>query len=217
MAPSQPQTTPEADPQSSQVPDRAHEAAPERAPAAPQAFGGGPSDLSHFPLYPDHVARHIWDGRLKDLTQCRYILVNWDMINAFVERSQHETSFHLSHGDMTMTLIYIACLLHVSIRGTFLDHERIDKYEALYMLVERMEVTLESAMGEIDKSRGSYIMYSYLTQVFMDEIRRAREDDGDLEQVTIHRMFSMRAFLLYLIGTPIFVDTSVTYIDIMYL
>lgn len=27
----------------------------------PEAFGGGPVDLSLLPLYPNHIARHIWD------------------------------------------------------------------------------------------------------------------------------------------------------------
>lgn len=30
--------------------------------AEPDAFRGGPVDLSLLPLYPDHIVRHIWDG-----------------------------------------------------------------------------------------------------------------------------------------------------------
>ncbi|XP_058761533.1 uncharacterized protein LOC131634922 [Vicia villosa] len=114
-------------PQSSQALERAHEAAPERAPAqatpaVPQAFGGGLSDLSLLPLYPDHerdTLKVINHGRkisrlvppiepwfdeflelsgLKDLVQCGYNMVNWGMVNAFVERWHHETSsFYLPH------------------------------------------------------------------------------------------------------------------------
>ena len=69
----------------------------------------------------------------------------------------------------------------------------------------------------IGKTWGTHVRYSYLDMVFTTEIKRAREDDYDLEQVTIHKRFSMRAYLLYLVGTQIFVDTSSTYTDIMYL
>ncbi|XP_058762405.1 protein MAIN-LIKE 1-like [Vicia villosa] len=118
---------------------------------------------------------------------------------------------------MTITLDDVVCLLHLMIRETFLDHDRIDKEEALDMLVEKLGVTPESAMAEIDKTCGNHVRYSYLKRVFTDEIRRAWEADGDLEQVTLHRRFAMRAYLLYLVGTQIFVDTSVTYTYIMYM
>ncbi|XP_058770784.1 protein MAIN-LIKE 1-like [Vicia villosa] len=126
-------------------------------------------------------------------------------------------SFHLPHGEMMITLDNVVCLLHLPIRGTFLDHERINKDKALDMLVEKLGVAPQSALGEIDKTRGCHVRYSFLGQVFMNEIRRAQEDDGDPEQVTIHMRFAIRTYLLYLIGTQIFLDTSATYILFMYL
>lgn len=32
---------------------------------APEGFGGGTFNLSLMPLYPDHAARHVWDGEVK--------------------------------------------------------------------------------------------------------------------------------------------------------
>ena len=155
---------------------------------------------------------------LRDLAMCGYSVVNWGMINAFVERWHHETSsFHLPHGEMTITLDDVSCLLHIPIRGTFLSHDRISKEEALDLLVEQLGVTPESALEEIDKTRGCHVRYSYLATVFTTELARAREAVGDEEQVTVHRRCAMRAYLLYLVGTHIFVDTSATYTDIMYL
>src|ERR1051325_3134962 len=62
---------------------------------------------------------------LRDLTLCGYNMVNWGMINAFVEMWHEETSsFHLPHGEMTITLNDVACLLHLPIRGRFLDHQK---------------------------------------------------------------------------------------------
>ncbi|XP_058733870.1 uncharacterized protein LOC131605542 [Vicia villosa] len=130
------------------------------------------------------------------------------MINAFVERRHHETlSFHLPHGKVTITLDDVACRLHLLIIWTFLDHERIDKDEALDMLVKKLGVTPQSVLGDIDKTLGCHVRYSYLGQVFTNGIRRAREADSDPEHVTIHKRFSTRAYLLYLVGRQIFVDT----------
>lgn len=42
-------------------------------PEPPQAFGGGPIELSLLPLYPDHVAKHIWDG---EVTLAEFIFLN---------------------------------------------------------------------------------------------------------------------------------------------
>ncbi|XP_058784017.1 protein MAIN-LIKE 1-like [Vicia villosa] len=145
-------------------------------------------------------------------------MVNWGMINTFIERWHHErSSFHIPHGEMTITLDDVACLLHILIRGRFLDDERIDKEEALDMLVEMLGVTPESAMGEIDKTRGSHVRYNYLAVVFREEVQRAQDAHGDAEKVTMHKRYAMRACILYLVGTPIFMDTVATYTDIMYL
>ncbi|XP_058762019.1 predicted GPI-anchored protein 58 [Vicia villosa] len=70
-AQSQPQSEPQSQPPShTQTTPKAARAPPApRAPiqpAAPQAFGVGPFDLSFLPLYPDHVARRIWEGHDRD-------------------------------------------------------------------------------------------------------------------------------------------------------
>ena len=153
------------------------------------------------PLVEPWFDKLLLSKSLRDLAQCGYNIVNWDMINAFVERWHHEMSlFHLPHGEMMITLDDVTCLLHILIRGTFSDHERIGKEEALDMLVEKLGVTPESAMAEIDKTRGCHVRYSYLDRVFRNEIRRAREACGYLKQVSIHQRFAMRAYILYLVG-----------------
>ncbi|XP_058776609.1 uncharacterized protein LOC131650927 [Vicia villosa] len=160
-------------------------------------FGGGLSDLSLFPLYPDHdrdtlkvisqrrkISKLVppiepWFdellllSRLKDLASVDTPLsTGVCMINVSVERWHHEMlSFHMPHGEMTITLDDIVCMLHLLINGRFLDHERIMKDEALDMLVEMLGVTPENAMGEIDKVRGSHTRYNYVARVFEGEVR----------------------------------------------
>ena len=55
--------------------------------------------------------------KLKNLALCGYGVVNRGMINMLVERLHHETSsFHLPHGEMTITVDDVACMLHIPIR-----------------------------------------------------------------------------------------------------
>lgn len=59
-------------------------------------------------------------------------MVNHRMLNAFVERWHSKTSsFHLSHGEMSITLDDVSYLLHLPINGRFLDHESMTKNEEL--------------------------------------------------------------------------------------
>lgn len=41
--------------------------------ADPKAFGGGHVDLPLLHLYPDHITKHIWDGKVELV---RFILFN---------------------------------------------------------------------------------------------------------------------------------------------
>ena len=89
------------------------------------------------------------------------------MTNIFVERVHDETSpFHLPHREMTITLDDVACPLHLPITGRFLDHEKLENSEAIEMLVDRLGVTVEEALREVDKTRGSHVRYSWLKIVF---------------------------------------------------
>ena len=85
------------------------------------------------------------------------------------------------------------------------------------MLVEYLGVTSEGALVKIDKPRGCHVRFSYLQEVYTAELQCARQANGDDLLVAQHKGRAMRAYLLYLIGTQIFVDTSVAYTNIMYM
>ena len=71
---------------------------------------------------------------------------------------------------MMITLDDVACLLHLPIIWAFRDHEKIDKEEAIMFLVERLGVTLDRVLAEVDKTCGYHMRYRYLSRVFADEI-----------------------------------------------
>lgn len=51
---------------------------------------------------------------------------------------------------MSITGDDVLCLLHLPIRGKFLYHNKINKYEALVMLVDYLEADLEEALMELE-------------------------------------------------------------------
>lgn len=55
------------------VPPPNSEAVKDEGSVPPQAFGGGPIELSPLHLYPDHTTRHIWDG---EVTLAGFIVFN---------------------------------------------------------------------------------------------------------------------------------------------
>lgn len=95
------------------------------------------------------------------------------MLNAFVERCHTKTlSFHLPLGEMSVTHDNVSCLLHLPIRGKFLDHGRISRDEALELMVDYMRVDLDAALREFEATRGSHARFRFLKKVYTYELVR---------------------------------------------
>ncbi|XP_058746234.1 protein MAIN-LIKE 1-like [Vicia villosa] len=87
---------------------------------------------------------------------------------AFAERWHPETSsFHLPHGEITITLDDVACLLHIPIKGTFLGHDRLTKKEAREALIVELGAGPEDALEEVERTRSVYASSSYTYVVYM--------------------------------------------------
>lgn len=125
--------------------------------------------------------------------------------------------FHFLIGDMTITLDDVACLLHLSIRGRLLDHSKIKHDEAQEMMVTYLEVDLMDIMMQCERTRGAHAKFSLLEKIYGEKLELTENLDGDELQVTYHRECTLRCFLLFLVGTSIFMDKSETYVDVAYL
>src|SRR4051812_19204401 len=91
------------------------------------------------------------------------------------------------------------------------------KEEVRDLLVEELKAGPLDALEEVDKTRDTHIGFSFLMRRYDEALVAARQDDGDLDEVEIHRQRVLRCYILYLIGTQLFVDTSSTYTDVAYL
>ncbi|CAL5195207.1 unnamed protein product [Lathyrus oleraceus] len=118
---------------------------------------------------------------------------------------------------MSMGLNDVSYLPHLPVSGKLLDHGNISIDEALEMMVDYLGVFLEDSMRKFEKIIGAHTRFEFLKNVYTYEFFRAQEvRDGD-EQLGLHKAYSMKACLLYLVGTKKFVGKSVTYTDVVYL
>lgn len=79
-----------------------------------------------------------------------YTTINLGIISAFVKRWYSKpSSFHIPHGEISITLDDVLCLLHLPIRGRLLDHSRITRYDALEMMVDYLGTDPYDALKEI--------------------------------------------------------------------
>ncbi|XP_058783614.1 uncharacterized protein LOC131658324 [Vicia villosa] len=125
---------------------------------------------------------------LKDLCEIGYTVIHNRMLMEFAERWHPKTSFfHLPHGEVTITLDDVSCLLHILIRGALLRHGRMRKEEARNLLVEELVPDPLDAVEDVDKTHGAHVRYSFLVQRYTDALVAARYADGDLAEVEIHR------------------------------
>ncbi|XP_058776566.1 protein MAIN-LIKE 1-like [Vicia villosa] len=88
------------------------------------------------------------------------------MYGAIAERWQKETSsFHFPVGELTITLHDLACLLHLPIIGSLLDHSQIQMVKAIEWMVDYLGMDPNMADYECRATRGAHIRFSSLKEL----------------------------------------------------
>lgn len=155
---------------------------------------------------------------MKDLCTTDYVTVNHMMLNVFVEIWHTDTSsFHLSLGEMSITLDDMSCLLDLLISGKLIDHGSIIRDEALEMIIDYLRFDPDDSIRKFEKSRGAHTRFEFLKKVYTNEILRDEEARGENGKVGLHIAYDMRAYLLYLVDTAIFMENNSIYTDVVYL
>jgi len=94
--------------------------------------------------------------RLSPLIGCSVVTDDPGLISVFVERCHRETNtFHLPVGELTITLDDVLSLLHLSISDAFHNFEALSMDEAIFLLMELLEVSGEEARVETVQARGT--------------------------------------------------------------
>jgi hypothetical protein len=105
-------------------------------------------------------------GWLQDTSYSR---IGHSLICAFVERWHEETSsFHLSFGEMTVTLDDVSCLLQLLIDNMLQSHETITRDDAVDSMVTHLGSDSGDALLEMTRTRGAHCRFSYLRRIFKD-------------------------------------------------
>ena len=88
------------------------------------------------------------------------------ILSAFAERWHKETSsFHLSVGEVTITLDDVALLLHLPITGAFHTFNALDVDQVVEFLFELLEVSTEEAKDETFQCRGAHVHLVWLRDI----------------------------------------------------
>ena len=104
---------------------------------------------------------------LSPLIGCSVVTGDPGLISAFVERWHRETStFHLLVGELTITLDDVSSLLHLPISGAFHSFEALFVDEAVFLLMELLEVSGEEARAETVRGRGAYVCLSWVREIY---------------------------------------------------
>ncbi|XP_058761986.1 protein MAIN-LIKE 2-like [Vicia villosa] len=85
------------------------------------------------------------------------------------------------------------------------------------MLMEELRVDLDDALEEVERTRGAHVKFQTLQRIYHTELTATHQAAGDEADADIHRERVLRCYFLYLIGTQLFMSTSSTFTDVVYL
>ncbi|XP_057426301.1 protein MAIN-LIKE 2-like [Lotus japonicus] len=153
-----------------------------------------------------YVKGRVEAAGLLPLLTCNLPSVDKTMLTAFVERWQPETSsFHMSFGEMTITLDDVSSLLHIPVKGKFFTLPVLTREDASSALHKQLGVTQADAEEEIRKTLGPYARYTWLLKVAEDMAKEEKTKKA------------ARAFLLRLVGMTIFCGKTNNKVYVAYL
>lgn len=85
------------------------------------------------------------------------------------------------------------------------------------MLVTYLGIKPTEVANEVSGTRGAHARIKFLKELYKDHLQWVRNVRIDDIQVDYHRQCILRCYLMFLVGISIFVNKSVTYVDVVYL
>ncbi|KAI8573113.1 hypothetical protein RHMOL_Rhmol01G0253200 [Rhododendron molle] len=143
---------------------------------------------------------------LLPLAEITYKYSNYVLVSAFVERWHPETnSFHFQFGEMSITLDNVPYLIGVPVKGLAVHAEVHGKEDCVALLRRWLGVTKRKAKAAVCCGG---VTFDWLWNTFHE-----LEDDATDYKVD----YCVRAYLLYLLGTTLFVDKTGIRVNVSYL
>ncbi|CAI8603504.1 unnamed protein product [Vicia faba] len=167
---------------------------------------GSKSKNFHESPMPEEVKTIVRDFHLLEFVECSLTMLNAFLLSAFVERWHPEiSSFHLSFGEMTITLYDIDQLFHILVAGTLFTPVYINQVTTMCMVVDGLEVSEADVLQEFGEIRGFHLQMSWLRKLYASLVEVCRF------------WAAARAYILHLVTCTLFADKYEIYIDIRYL
>ncbi|CAL5330229.1 unnamed protein product [Camellia sinensis] len=146
---------------------------------------------------------------LAQLARCTYRFVNKIVVSSFVERRQPETNtFHLTVGEMTITLDDVATILGLPIVGKSISVRKLSERRAIALVVNTLEIDEQEVRHKMCSAGGNSVRLEWLRAHFHNIT-----DNDSMERI----VYAGRACLLFLLGCTLFSDKTGTRVSVVYL
>ncbi|XP_058742289.1 protein MAIN-LIKE 1-like [Vicia villosa] len=156
-------------------------------------------------LLPPEMERWVDRSGLTSLQRTSLTKIDTDLVTQFVERWHIETSsFHMSFGEMTITLDDISCLLHLPIEGVLWYPDHVTEDMALELDIQYLGIDRGVVTRHIHECRGAYYSLQWLYDKFVEH------------RAASSWPFATRTCLMILLGCTIFADKTFTLVETRY-
>ncbi|XP_028070431.1 protein MAIN-LIKE 1-like [Camellia sinensis] len=146
---------------------------------------------------------------LAQLACCTFRFVNKIVVSSFVERWQPETNtFHLTIGEMTITLDDVATILGLSIVAKSISMRKLSERRAVTLVVNTLEIDEQEVRHEMSTAGSNSVRLEWLRARFHNVT-----DNDSMERIAC----AGRAYLLFLLGCTLFSDKTYTRVLAVYL
>lgn len=147
---------------------------------------------------------------LSRISQTCYGTIDPSLLSLFSERWHVETnSFHLPFGEMIITLDNVSRLLHLPTHGCLLKHSIISRNDASEMLVDNIKLAPKEATDKCHKTISTHVRFKWLDDQYRNQLTLTQlSEDEPIREV--HKTNVLRAYLLCLVGTTLFIYESAT-------
>ncbi|XP_050902326.1 protein MAIN-LIKE 1-like [Lathyrus oleraceus] len=172
-----------------------------------KVVGHGLKLTSRLPLaLPQQMDSWVSRSGLYSLQRTSLTKIDTNFISAFVERWNLETSsFHMSFGEMSITLDDVSCLLHLPIRGVLWSPQDVTEEVVVELVVDYLGVSQSEAQRHVRSCMSSYYNVELLYDLFVHH------------KAASIWTYATRAYLLMLVGSIIFADKTFTLVEARYL
>ena len=117
---------------------------------------------------------------LRLLLLTRYESISHGLVCVRTERWHEETSsFHLSVGEMTITLDDVACLLDILIAGRIIEEEDLDHEHGVELMVNHLLFPVEEAVEQVSNNYGAHVTYTTLKERYEQLLNRCNHLVGE--------------------------------------